>query len=313
MDITNEWPTAVWQEINDGVVKEVNKIRMAQKVYPPMIFTNSPSQIPDEKIDFAKLSIKEGDTKPLVEIYAEFSLTTTQVKNEAEQKTCRTLARMAAKVLALAEDAYFFQVSDRNPECRDLDPTKLKVRLPGNVGIDNWRKNLDFGLLAEANPPDADDYKIDKVTKPIHVASLPANSSAKWGENTFNAVSAGISKLVAKGQAPNYALFLPTEVYADTSVLVNNVTIKDRVLLLVEGGLYSSGVLPEDEGLLVALGGEPVKLYLGQEAVTTCFCQEGGRFFFRVTERVQYVVRDPRALVLLKFDEPAAARKVSPK
>jgi len=307
METPNEisWPESVWKEINDGVVKEVSKVRVAQRVFPTMVFDNNPTQIPNEVIDFTNLSIREGETKPLVEIYTEFSLTSTQVKQEAEQKTCLTLARMAAKVIALAEDAYFFQLSDRNPDLRGPDPAELEVRLPGNVTIDNWRRNLDFGLLAEANPNDADDSRADRVIEPIPVLRLPAGSLATWGENTFKAVTAGIAKLVAKGQAPNYALFLPTDVYADTFVPpspASLVTTADRIKPLVEGGYYSSGVLPEDEGLLVALGGEPTKLYVGREAATEFVRKEGAKYFFRVVERVQYVVRDPRALVLLKFE-----------
>src|SRR5712692_8465312 len=150
METPNEitWPEAVWKDINDGVVKEIAKVRVAQRVFPTTMLDNNPTQIPNEVIDFTDLSIREGETKPLVEIYTEFSLTSTQVKQEADQKTCATLARMGAKVIALAEDAYFFQLSDRNPDLRDPGSANFKVRLPGNVTVDNWRKNLDFGLLA---------------------------------------------------------------------------------------------------------------------------------------------------------------------
>ena len=291
------WPEAVWKEINEGVVKEVNKVRVAQKVFPPTTLDNNPQVIPNEVINFTDLSIKPG-TKTMIEIYTQFSLSDPQVRHEADQKTCHTLARMAAKVIALAEDAYFFQLSDRNL-------ATLNVRLPGNVTIDNWDRHLDFGLLAEANASDADDNNADKVAKPIPVHRLAAGSLATWGENTFKAVTAGISKLVAKGQAPNYALFLPTEVYGDTFVPpspASLVTTADRIKPLMEGGYNSSGVLPEDEGLLVALGGEPTKLYIGCEAAAEFVRQEGAKYFFRVVERVQYVVRDPRSLVLLKFE-----------
>jgi len=313
METTNEvnWPDAIWQQINDGVVKEVAKVRVAQKVFPTTALDGHPTQIVNEVIDFTNLNIREGETKPLVELHSQFSLTSTQVNQEADQKTCATLAKMAAKTLALFEDAYWFQVSDRSPAVRDPDDRpNLKVRFPGGVTIENFRRELDFGLLAEANPPDADNVDSNKVTKPITVGRLTAPGSlATWGENTFAKVTEGITDLVAKGQAPNYALFLPTEVYADTFVppsAASLVTTADRIKPLVEGGYYSSGVLPPDEGLLVALGGEPVKLYVGWEAHTEFIKKEGAKYFFRVMERVQYVVRDPRSLVLLKFAGPAS-------
>jgi uncharacterized linocin/CFP29 family protein len=297
------WPDSVWREINEGVVKEVGKVRVGQRVFPTMCLDNHPTQIPDEVINFTELSIQEGMTKPFVELYSLFSLTSTQVGQEADQKTCLTLAKMAAKAIALAEDKYFFQLSDRGAR-RNSDPAMSDIKMPGNVKIDNWRTESDLGLLAQANPADAHNDQIDKVSMPINVARS-GRGSVVWGENTFKAVTEGITRLVAKGQAPNYALFLSTKAFADTFVPpspASLVTTADRIKPLVEGGFYSSGVLPEDEGLLVALGGEPTKLFVGQEAATEFVQKEGAKYYFRVMERVQYIVRDPRALVLFKFE-----------
>lgn len=79
------------------------------------------------------------------------------------------------------------------------------------------------------------------------------------------------------------------------------VTTADRIKPLVEGGFYGTGTLPSDQGLLVALGGDPTSLYVGQEATTEFVRKAEGKYFFRVVERVQFVARDARALVLLKF------------
>ncbi|MBW4660243.1 MAG: bacteriocin family protein [Drouetiella hepatica Uher 2000/2452] len=310
MSNSNEvnWDQAVWQEINDAVKKEMAKVRKAQMVIPTMSFDNNPTEIQNDVINFVDLSIQEGLTKNFVEIYQEFSLTSAQVSKETEHKTCKTLARMAAKAIALAEDAYFFQLSDRAPELRNPDDRqRFQVRLPGGVKISNWNAQRDFGLLAEANPPDADDNDINKVTFPISVDPAAANViNVTWGEETFKAVTKGIAKLVSKGQATNYALFLSTDVYADTFAPpspASLVTTADRIKPLVEGGFYDSAVLPQNEGLLIALAGEPQKLFVGTDAYTEFIRKEGAKYFFRVVERVQYVVRDPRSLVLLKFNQ----------
>ncbi|MBI1926541.1 encapsulin [Candidatus Poribacteria bacterium] len=300
------WPDAVWQEINDGVLTEVNKVRVSQKVFETTVFDNNPPSISNEVINFGDLSIQEGETKGFVVIYTNFSLTSNQVKQETELHTCRTLAKMAAKALALAEDKYFFQTSDQNAK-RDPDRSKSDVKFPANVKIESWKTDKDKGLLAEANPADANDGNETKVAKPISVY-LAGTGNAKWGENTFKAVTEGITHLVAKAQAPDYALILPADVYADTFVPpspASLVTTADRIRPLVEGGFYVSYVMPNEtdpkEGLLVALGGEPTKLYVALEARTEYVRQDGERYYFRVVERVQYVVRDPRSLVLLKF------------
>lgn len=305
-----DWSQSIWGEIKDAVLKEVGKVREAQKVFPTAAFDMSPTQVTDERIDFAAMTIKEGETKPFVVLYREFSLSNNQVMQEAEQRTGRTLARMAAKELALAEDGYIFQLSDRDQRRRPRD-----IPVLGNPAIhaDNWRVNLDFGLLGEANPPDASDAAAatDKVAEPILVELAGAGNQAEYGENTFKAVADGIAKLVAKAQAAPYALFLPTAVYADTFVPpspASLVTTADRIKPLVEGGFYSSPVLPEKEGLLVALAGEPVKLFIGREATAEYLRKDGDRYFFRVVERVQYVVRDPRSLILLRFAENRPSR-----
>lgn len=310
------WSEQIWKDINDDALKEVGKVRIAQKVFPTSVLENDLTQIPNEVIDFENMTVKEGDTKPFVEIYREFSLTSTQVKQEANQKICRMLARMAAKEIALGEDAYFFQLSDRGAKRGPGGAVPVLKNV--SIHADNWRTAVDFGLLGEANDSTADDADSAKPSKPIEVAPRAAAAAAiagaakaggpaprpLYGENTFKAVTEGISKLVAKAQAPAYALFLPTGVYADTFAPpspASLVTTADRIKPLVEGGFYSSGVLPPNEGLLVALGGEPVKLFVGHEVKIEYVRKEGAKFFFRVVERVQYIVRDPRSLVLLKF------------
>ena len=227
MSNSNEvnWDENIWKEINDAVVAEVLKVRTAQKVFPTMLLDTNPTEIPNDVINFADLSIREGQTKTLVEIYLEFPLTATQVGKEAQLKTCKTLARMAAKALALAEDTVIFQGQ--------------AGKLPANVQADLIAA-AGHGLLGEAEPGDADDNDPNKVNKPIDVIP-PAKPKpgVLFGENVFSAVAEGIAKLTAKAQAPKFALFLPVKVYADTYVPPSDaslVTTAERIKPLVEGG-----------------------------------------------------------------------------
>ena len=115
--------------------------------------------------------------------------------NESQIKTCRTLAQMAAKTIALAEDAVIFQGASG--------------KLPANVKADRI-ESAGGGLLGEAEPKDADDDDPLKVSVPIVVPSVVSKRpSLLFGENVFTAVAEGIAKLTAKAQAPNFALFLP--------------------------------------------------------------------------------------------------------
>lgn len=286
MNGSNEinWDASVWKEINDAVLTEVNKVRIAQKVFPTKVFDTNPTEIPNEVIKFPDLAIAEGQTKPFVEIYHQFPLTNTQVKKEPETKICKTLARMAAKAIALAEDTIIFQGD---------------VKLPDNVKAE-LKDSAKNGLLGEAGE-----------LVPVEPVGRPG---LLYGENTFSAVADGIAKLVAKSQAQPYALFLPTKAFADTFVPptpASLVTTAERIRPLVEGGFYGTGTLPDEDknrkGLLVALGGEPTNLYVGREIITEYIKKEGNTYTFRVVERVQFVARDPRAFVLLDFKKPIVA------
>jgi len=285
-----EWPADVWKAITDAVTQEVAKIRIGQKVFPTTMLDGDPTELQDEVIDFRNLSIREGRTKQFVEIYQEFPLTSTQVAKEATDKACQTLSRMAAKALALAEDIVIFQGRD------------------GDLGAvrEDQVEAAGHGLLGEASPANADDDDPRRVSVPIEVNPLkPQRPGVIYGENVFSAVVSGIAKLVSKGQAPTYALFLPTGVYADTFVPPSNgslVTTADRIRPLVEGGFYGTGTLPANRGLLVALGGDPTLLRMGREANTEFERKQGREYIFRVSERFNFVERDPRSLVELRFN-----------
>lgn len=301
MDYPSElnWPQQVWDDINTAIKMEMGKVRIAQKVFSTMVYemNECPTEVTNDVINFLDpdgLSIKEGSTKPFVEIYHEFPLTHTQVCKEPTLKTCKTLSCMAAKALALAEDKIFFQ-GNRGP-------------LPGNV-LAAQRESAANGLLGEASPTDTSNEDPNKVSVPIQVSRLQnSQTGAIWGENTASAIARGISLLTSKGQAKDYALFLPTDVHSDIYVPsspASPVTPADRIMPMVEGGIYTNGTLPTLplQGLLVALAGDPTMLYVGREASVEFVRKEGSKYFFRVVERVQYVARDRRSLVLLNFEQ----------
>jgi uncharacterized linocin/CFP29 family protein len=286
------WPDEMWKDINEAVVKEVSKVRVAQKVFPTTVFDNDPTKVANDVIQFSNFSIREGETKPFVEIYQEFSLTTTQVAEDekGESAVCKTLARIAAKSAALREDGAFF--------------SGQSSRLPVTVKTERL-ESMGEGLLGEAGPEDASDNDPNKVSRPIDVSPPEKRRrDVLFGENVFTAVADGIAKLIGKAQAPPYAVILPQVVYANTSVPPGDqslVTVTEMIKPLVEGGFYGTGTLPRERGLLVALGGSPTSLYVGHEAAAEFVRQDGPSVIFRVVERVQFVARDPRALVRLDF------------
>jgi uncharacterized linocin/CFP29 family protein len=269
------WNESTWQDVDEAVLAEVGRIRVVQKVFPSTTIAGA-SHVPADIFDPKTMSIAEGQTKPLIELSVEFPLTQSQVQNEATLKTSRTLARLATKSLALAEDLLFFQGA--------------AAPLPPEVKVVN-RNSVDGGLLGAAQ-------NVIKVT-PLD------GKPGVYGENTFKAVIQGISTLTGSAQPGPYALILESEIHADTYAPLPTtlVTTADRITPLVTGGFYGTGTLPTKTGLLVSLGGEPTTVYLGQEAATA-YTQEDqdGNARFRVYERVQVIARDARAFVRLEFE-----------
>jgi uncharacterized linocin/CFP29 family protein len=270
------WSPEVWAEIDKAVLAEVGRIRVTQKVFPSSQSPNG-QYVPKDVFDPTTMTIAEGQTKPYLEISLEFELTQGQVENEATLRTGRTLARLAVKSVALAEDLLFFQGSS--------------AALPAGVKVAN-KASAEDGLLG------ANGIKSIPVTPP------DPGKPGVYGENTFKAVVQGISELTKDAQPGPYALILESSVYADTYAPMPTTltTTADRLMPLLPGGFYGTGTLPPATGLLVSLGGEPTSLYVGQDAITAYTQQNGdGQSLFRVFERVQIMARDPRAFVRLEF------------
>jgi hypothetical protein len=309
--VWNEEPYKTWLENTNIAVEEaMNELRVTQKSIPPItvdIAKDNLFGVHDNKINFTEHTIPDRSDKPFVEIYLEFYLTQTGIQTKGR---LQELAVALVPALALMEDFYIFQMSEKSNSSRDTQHPDYKG--PSHVRITNWQLEdgyRDYGLLSEANPTDVSDSDWTKVSKPIEVALASEDSETLWGRNAAYAILEGIGKLTKKkGKgSKGFALFLPIEVWADTMLPVSDDGPTTASLISPMGvdiEVLPCGVLPKYEGLLVNLAGDPVKIFYGQQAQVQPEDFEKGRYNFRLVERVQYVVSDPRALVLLKFEQP---------
>jgi uncharacterized linocin/CFP29 family protein len=270
------WNDQVWASIDEGVTASIGAIRVAQKVFPPWPLPNT-TWVPADIFDPVAMSIAEGVSKPYIELAVEFKLTNGQVKNDPTGSTAITLSKLAAKSLALAEDIIILQGGD--------------TALPQGVQIESGEPSVPHGLLGLANqqtiivqPPDPD---------------APTNS----GGEILAAIAQGIKLLTNEVQACPFALIEDTNAWAATWGSVINgepaYCVLDQVLT---GGIYGTGAMPPNTGLLIARGGDPTTIYIGADAVTEPTQQaSAGLYSFRTFERIQFVARDPRAFVRLDF------------
>jgi uncharacterized linocin/CFP29 family protein len=267
--------TDIWTKIDQSVHEEVKRIRVGAMVFIPRPMPNEIS-VPGDMVDRDTMSLNEN-TLPFVEISQSFSLTDNQIEKEGVLGTAVILARMAAKSVAMAEEIILF------------GGRASPVPLPAGINIQR-RESARDGLLGLA--PEA-----------IVVNRPAANPPGIFGEANFDAVSDGINRLVALGQPGPYALFLSPSRYADShrSLTPTLVTAADRMKPLLPGGFNATVGLPANRGLLVSLGGETISLVVSQDTITGFTQQDNQLSRFRVFERIQFVVRDPRALLRLEF------------
>lgn len=279
-DRADFWNDQVWAAIDDGVTASVGAIRTAQKVFPTQPLAGTMS-VPAGVFDPAQMSIAEGITKPYIELAVEFPLTNGQVNDDATGSTAITVSKLGARSLALAEDRIFF-----------LGEQAVEGVKRSGVHIESGQDSLGKGLLGLVSG-----QMIVTVDAPDPGA--PTNSGGK----ILSAIAEGIAKLTGEMQAPPYALIEDTNAFAATWGSVINgapaYTVLDPVLT---GGIYGTGAMPPNTGLLIALGGDPTTIYISSDATTEPTHQDrGGLYYFRTFERVQYVAYDNRAFVRLDF------------
>ena len=315
------WSQEVWDRIDLAVHQEAMRTKVASKFLPihpvPPTTTTVPSDlviIPGDGINSQTLTVDEGATTRLIEIWVEFALTPQQVEHETGDpaslghSTAVTLATRAANILSQAEDQLIFQGKNallssafqtQNQSSSSLFTTIVRHRgEPVDEGLLNELPNQ---LLAE-----------DQIIRVSPVSSNPL----RYGENTFNAVSDGYSRLQGKGHYGPYALVLHHVPYADTYAALENTLIMpaDRIKPLVTAGFYGTGTLPavtpqgktSFRGILVSLGGNTMDLVVGMDA-STAFMQQDvdGAYRFRVLERWALRLKDITAVIRLEFETEA--------
>jgi uncharacterized linocin/CFP29 family protein len=291
-------------KVAEAIQRQAAAVRVCQKIWEAEFLRNE-TTVPDDSLDLPKISnIKEKDRRQLVEIKMPFTLTPGEMDNEPTKKIGYFLGQVNARALAQVEDLILFQ------------GTKAQSPLLKIVTLTN-EPSAGTGLLgaADPGPEQTSDSDPTRVSVPIDIYfQRKRRPGVKWGENLFAAVNSGVTKLSGKGQSTNYALILPIVAYADAQTPPGDqslVTTYDRLKDWLKGGIYGTAMLPEDRGLLVAVS-NATALYVSVDAQTEYVARDDtGDYRFLVREKFQFIARDPRALVLLRFENTEAPADLS--
>jgi uncharacterized linocin/CFP29 family protein len=284
------WDAPTWADLDQAVLEEVNRVRVARKVFrtedlssagggaPPWV---SVATIKTDEEDIQRY-IPEGEARPFVEISAPFWLTPTQADAEDVLHMGRTLARAAAKNLALAEDHVIF--TGVLPKAKTEDwrvVTRNAKGLKGLTGMAGLPAKLGFAVS------DMDD---------LH----------EQAQQLVDTVNGGVRDLASDGWQTPYALILSPGLYAIASRRLHKdseETPMDQLKPKLRHCLLSS-VVPPGTGILVSLAGDPTIIYAAGEPSVTLSGEEliadhGAFYRFRVSERVQYAVTDPKSIRII--------------
>ena len=204
-----QWGDDIWGPINDAVLKECQRTRVAAKFLPlygpvsagEMCIPADTVVVKEQPSTVGTLAINERDIDHLIELVVEFTLTKQQAMREGELHTAITLATRAANLLSQAEDVVIFQGQSAIDGEGGPQHPLFKER---KVYVQEGTGPAGPGLL---NAP----------KKPIQIIEVPAldspSSFRRYGENTFAAVSEAYSHLqsgedLAQAHYGPYALVL---------------------------------------------------------------------------------------------------------
>jgi hypothetical protein len=216
-------------------------------------------------------AVDEGATTRLIELWVEFSLTPQQVEQEGSgthhqnvarpahsehghpghsehghhgDSTAATLATRAANILAQAEDMLMF-------DGLGAFTSPLYTNFVG------WRSNgepVDWGLLEAVPalaaptplfPPPLKQLPDSQIIPVLLKTPVAGQPPSLYGENTFQAVTAGYAQLMGNGQYGPYALTMHNIPYADSFAPLPDTLIMpaDRIAPLMTAGFRDSGTL----------------------------------------------------------------------
>jgi uncharacterized linocin/CFP29 family protein len=264
-----EWTPAVWARIDQAAVCEIDRASVAAQFLPKVpSLTPSVRTVPANSIaGEGELNIDQTKVLPLLEESQLFFLSKEQYYEEEAIGTAATLAWRAANRLARAMDAAIFQ------------------------GKEN-QENPSLVSVAAAQQT----FTVDPLNPPV--------GGAVYGENVFTAVADAYAHLQGLNLYGPYALVLPPKQYADAHAPLPTTLIMpaDRIRPLMTAGFYASGTLPENQGVMVSLGGtvDVAIAVHGATAFTKVESDETRRF--RIYERFTVRIKVPESLVLLDFE-----------
>jgi|SRR5262245_54625896 len=296
------WTDEQWARVNQVIQEEASRARVAATFLP--LYGPLP---PDT--DFMRAGVLSYRDRPAgappprqqiaVDDETTILLPTLQVKVEVraaqmadpDMTSVLALFRRAVNVLARLEDAVIFNGLIANPSA----PPPVTPR-DGVAGLPQiWE-------ISGGQPMDG----LLTARTSLEVRVRPRQVPEEWpeiGPDIVRAVSEAIGELEGRGHFGPFAVVLDQAFFlaAQTPDNASLVLPQDRIIPFLGGGsLLRSSTLPENAGIVVALGGAPVELVVAAD-VSLQFLQvtTEPKYLFRVREKMALRIKEGDAIVRL--------------
>jgi uncharacterized linocin/CFP29 family protein len=297
------WTDEQWARIAQAVQKEAARSRVAAS-FLPLVGPLPPDTdyIKGGELTYLPLSAAPENDPPMSQIMgvddrAVVVLASLQVRvqlrgaqvADPQLTSALELFRRAANVLARLEDAIVF----RGQQGVNQGPPPHSIRgLPAIWRVTSGFQNRGLHGWAAAG------QMVQKRAPAVNA-----------GRQLVQDISTQIGELEGRGHYGPFAVVLGEQLFGDVQDPTDNLVLpSDRVIPFLGGGpLLRSSTLPDDEGIIVALGAAPFELVIATD-VSVGFLQvdPDPAYIFRVHEKIALRVKEPGAIGLLKRLPPSA-------
>ncbi len=289
------WTDSQWSQVNRVITEDASKARVAASVLP--VFGSLPRStevIPRERLQDDG-TVDDVDTIQLLELSVEVKLSRQQVEEE-DLGSALLLFRWAANLIARTEDWVIF---NGMPEPYNK-PAFVHIAgngdapPPRNCQISGGRMGVE-GLLSSAQSVS---HQLDRP--------------GAHGEDLVPLIVEATGELEQNGYLAPFAVFLANDLFRLAYKPANGSLVlpRDRIEPFVGGPLLRSSALPESQGLVVSLAGDPVDIVVAVDASAQfLYIDRAARYVFRVYERLAPRIKDPLAVVQLRPERAPAAAK----
>jgi uncharacterized linocin/CFP29 family protein len=286
------WSDEQWDRVKRAIQEEASRARVAAtflQLFGPLSASADFVRLEEIKIG-NEITIADTDTMKLPTLQVKVHLRGAQMA-DPELTSVLAMFQRAANLLARLEDALIF----------NGQPNESQPPAGGPRNIWEVRGGQESrGLLAA-------DAVLGRPNAPPSIP-VPAD-----GESLVAAVSNSIGKLEGNGHFGPFAVALGQKLFraAQTPNRGSLVLPQDRIIPFLGGGsLLRSSTLPDNKGVVVALGGAPVELVIATD-ISLNFLQvtTDPMFVFRVYEKMALRIKESDAIVALV---PPAAKPAPP-